>query len=184
MENKVVFEGLTKDGKKYLIRYPEIADVQEMCDYMNILSQEQTFITFQGEKLTLEDEIKYLENILKKIDENKAIKLLAFSDNKIIGISDITMKDKVTSHEGTFGITVSKDYRGQGIGKTLMELVLKEAESNLPQLRIVSLAVFGDNPLAYGIYKMFGFHEFGRLSEGILHKGKYVDHIYMYKKIR
>lgn len=183
MKNKVVFEGQTKGNKKYLIRYPVIADVREMCDYMNILSQELTFITFQGEKLTIEEETKYLENVLKKIDENKTIKLLAISDNKIIGISDIAMNDRVTSHEGTFGITVSKEYRGQGVGKTLMKLVLKEAENKIPQLRIVSLAVFGDNPLAYGIYKKFGFQEYGRLPEGILHKGGYVDHIFMYKKI-
>lgn len=184
MSNKIVFEGQTKDGRKYVIRYAEIRDVQSMCDYMNILSQEQTFITFQGEILTLEQETKYLDDFIKKMDENLAIKLLAEYDGKIIGITDIKMNDKVASHEGVFGITVAKEFRGKGVGKKLMELVFEEAEKNIPQLRIVTLGVFGDNPLAHGMYKKFGFKKYGRLPEGILHKGKYVDHVYMYKKIR
>ena len=33
------------------------------------------------------------------------------------------------------------------------------------------------------MYEKFGFTEYGNLPEGIKHKGKYINHIYMYKKI-
>lgn len=55
----------------------------------------------------------------------------------------------ILSQERTF----IRSHRGQGIGKTLMEFVLKEAEKNIPQLRIVTLQVFGNNPLAQAMYK-------------------------------
>jgi ribosomal protein S18 acetylase RimI-like enzyme len=184
MKNGPLFAGQTPDGRNYLIRYPEITDAGAMCDYINILSQECTFITFQGEQLSLEEETKYLENRLKKISENKAVNLLVVAGHQIIGVSDITLKDKTSSHEGVLGITILKEFRGQGIGKTLMGLVLKEAESHLPELRLVTLSVFGNNPLAYGMYQKFGFTEYGRLPAGVLHKGNYVDHVYMYKQIR
>ena len=87
-------------------------------------------------------------------------------------------------HEGVFGISVLKDYRGKGLGKLLMKLALDEAIKNLPNLRIITLGVFSTNDLAKEMYKNFGFIEFGRLPEGIFHRGKYIDHIYMYKKVK
>jgi RimJ/RimL family protein N-acetyltransferase len=102
----------------------------------------------------------------------------------LIGIAGIDMKDKTESHEGVFGISLAKDYRGEGIGKILMRLVLEEAESNLPPLRIITLGVFSNNSLAMEMYKKFGFKEYGRLPKGVLHRGEYVDHVYMYKSIR
>ncbi len=64
-----------------------------------------------------------------------------------------------------------------------MKLALEDAEKNLPQLRIITLAVFGDNLAAQGLYKKFGFQEYGRLPEGVFYNGRYVDDICMCKKI-
>ena len=122
--------------------------------------------------------------MLEKIEKKKAIQLLVFLDDKLIGISGIEMEDKTSAHEGVLGISIAKEYRRQGIGKKLIKLVIDEAIKNLPQARIITLGVFGNNPLAMGMYKKFGFKEFGKLPEGILYKGQYVDHIYMYKKVR
>jgi len=33
------------------------------------------------------------------------------------------------------------------------------------------------------MYEKFGFKKYGCLPGGVLHKGKYVDHLYMYKKL-
>ena len=112
------------------------------------------------------------------------VKLMVFTADKLIGVSDINMKDRVEKHEGFFGITVAQEYRGEGVGKLLMHYTLQEAEKELPDLRIVTLGVFGHNDLAMNMYKQFGFTEHGRLPQGIIHKGNYYDHIFMYKKIR
>ena len=184
MEGKIVFEGLSDKGNKILIRYPTKDDGQIFCDYINILSKEKTFVRFQGEEVSLEDETKYLNTQLDRISKKQTVELIVFCNNKLIGISSIDMKDKTESHEGVFGISIAKEYRGEGIGKKFMQLVLGEAEKNMPQLRIVTLGVFGNNPLAKSMYENFGFKEYGRLPKGSLHKGEYVDHIYMYKNVR
>ena len=184
MEGKVVFEGLSDKGNKILIRYPTKDDAQIFCDYINILSKEKTFVRFQGEEVSLEDETKYLNTQLDRISKKQTVELIVFCNNKLIGISSIDMKDKTESHEGVFGISITKEYRGEGIGKKFMQLVLEEAEKNMPQLRIVTLGVFSNNPLAKSMYEKFGFKEHGRLPKGSLHKGEYVDHIYMYKNVR
>ncbi len=64
-----------------------------------------------------------------------------------MGVATVGLRDKVESHEDVFGISLAKEIRGQGIGKKLMELTLKEAEKNLPMLRIITLGVFGNNYL-------------------------------------
>lgn len=180
---KVVYQGTTSKGN-IIIRYPKDSDAKAMTNYINTISQEKTYIRFQGESMTLEEEAKYLHDQLKKIETQRTVQLLTLHEDKIIGISAVDVKDKTESHEGVFGISLLKEYRGVGLGKLLMNLVMKEAKDYLPQLRIVTLGVFGHNSLAYEMYSKFGFKEFGRLPEGALHRGEYVDHVYMYKKIR
>ena len=184
MKRKIIFEGISKKGNKIVVCYPTKDDAQIFCDYINTLSKEKTFVRFQGEEISLEDETKYLNAQLEKIARKQTVELLVFCNNKLIGISSIDMKDKTESHEGVFGISIAKEYRGEGIGKKFMQLVLEEAEKNIPQLRIITLGVFGDNPLAKRIYEKFGFKEYGKLPKGSLHKDEYVDHIYMYRNAK
>jgi len=183
MEN-IVFEGKTDKGKNMLIRYPKIGDEHALVEYINSLSKEQTFIRLQGEKLTLEDEKKWLETQIEKIKNGQSVQLLVFSEDKLIGIAGVILQDKIEKHVGSFGISVAKEERGQGIGKLLTELVLKEAEKKLLNLKIIILGVFEGNDIAHKLYRKFGFVEYGRLPEGILHRGKYITRIYMHKKIK
>lgn len=172
-----------KIRKDIIFRYPTKDDLKTVWEYINTISKEQTFILFQGEQISLEMEEKWLEGELKKIKEGKAVQIFAFVDNKLVGVSGITMKDRAEKHIGLFGITLAKDFRGKGIGTVLMEKVLNEAKKYLKGLKIIDLGVFGDNPVARGLYKKMGFVEYGILPKGILHKDKFVDHIYMYKDV-
>lgn len=182
-EGKIVFQGKTKKGNQILIRYLVKDDVEMIRDYMNTLSKEQTFIRFQGEQILLEEEKKYVTSQLEKIVNNQVVKLLAFCKNKLIGICDIVMCDKVENHIGSIGLTIAKDYRNEGVGKLLMRLVLDEAEKNIPQLKIAKLSVFANNPIAKALYEKMGFIEYGKLPKGIKHKNEYVDEIMLYKNV-
>lgn len=179
----IIYKTNLSSGEEIIFRYPTSEDVQVLLDYINTLSNEQTYIRFQGEKQTFEQEKEYLDNFLEKMRNGKAIKLMAFAGDKLIGVSDIDMHDRVEKHIGLFGITLAKEYRNQGIGKILMEKVLEEAQKNLKDLKIVTLSVFANNPIAHNMYKKMGFVEYGTLPKGLIHKGKYIDHIYMYKEI-
>jgi RimJ/RimL family protein N-acetyltransferase len=155
-----------------------------MMEYINLLSKEQTFINYQGEVITLEEEKKYLTKQLERMTNHETVQLLVFSGEKLIGISGVDMGNRVEKHVGVFGLSIAKEFRGEGIGTTLMKHVLKEAEENIPQLKIIILGVFSNNPLAKSLYEKIGFIEYGNLPGGILHRDVYVDHVYMYKVIR
>lgn len=178
-----LFQGKTKKGKDIVIRYVTGKDLQTLHKYINAISKEQTYITFQGEEISLKEEKKYLTDFLKKIRQKEAVKLLVLHGEQLVALSDISLKEKTEKHVGVFGITVAKEYRGEGIGKLLMNLVIQEAKKAMPKLKIIQLGIFANNGIACSLYENLGFTRYGTLPKGILHKGQYVDHIYMYKAV-
>src|SRR5690242_7452754 len=73
MSGKEMYEGQTKQGKPYVIRHPREGDVKALCSYINALSKERTFIGFQGEQISEEEEERWLKKQLEKIHDKKAV---------------------------------------------------------------------------------------------------------------
>jgi ribosomal protein S18 acetylase RimI-like enzyme len=181
---KIIYQGKTKTGKEIIIRYPNASDVREMLRFINELSDEKTFIRYQGEHETLESETKYLASRLGEIEGKKAVHLLVFSENRLIAAAEIYVLVKTEKHIGILGITVAKDSRGDGLGKLLMELVVEEAEKEIADLKIVTLEVYATNEVAQALYKKMGFIEYGKLPNGVMRSGIFEDRLMMYKNIR
>lgn len=78
---------------------------------------------------------------------------------------------------------ILKKYRGLGIGKCLLEQLLKWAECN-PYIEKISLGVFSTNESAIALYKKMGFVEEGRkINEIKLNDKQYIDDVLMYKMV-
>lgn len=182
-EGQIIFTGKTKKDLDISVRYPTSQDTQILLDYINTLSAEKTFVRFQGEQTDFDSEQKYLRSQLERIRNQKAVMLLVFNNSKLIGVSDVGMKDMAEKHIGYLGISVAKEFRGKGVGGFLLKQIIDESKKNLTDLKILVLSVFGDNSVAQNMYKGAGFLEFGKLPGGILHDNKPVDHIYMYKLV-
>jgi len=180
---KVIYQGKTKTGREIIIRYSEMGDVEELLRFINELSNEKTFIAYQGEKETIKSETKYLKEKLKAIKDKKSVQLLAFFNDKLVGEGEIHMMEKVEKHIGVFGIMINHGFRGEGIGKLLMDLVLKEAKKSIPEIKIVILDVYSTNDIARSLYKKMGFTEYGTLPNGISRVEKFEDMVMMYKNI-
>ncbi len=166
------------------IRPPKKEDLKIMWEYINDISQEKTFIRFQGEEISQEEEQQYLTAQLEKIKKHLAVQLMLLIDGKLVGLSGIDLGDKIEKHVGLFGITIHKDFRGKGLGSKLMEAVINEAVKNLSQLEIIILAVYEENELAKQMYEKFGFVEYGNLPKGIKRASEYSNHIFMYKVVK
>ena len=180
---KIIYQGKTRSGKEFVIRYPEMDDLEKLLNFINELSDERTFVRYQGEHETLESERKWLEGRLKEIEDKKSVHLLAFSENKLIGACEIHLRDKTEKHIGILSITVAKDLRGEGIGKTLMDLIIKESGKELPGLKIITLEVYSTNDIARKLYEKLGFIVYSTLPNGITRSGKFEDSILMYKNV-
>jgi len=83
---KIIYAGTTRKAKSIIVRYPIASDAKAMCEYINALSQEQTFIRFQGEEITLQDEIKYLNSQLERIQRHQEVLLLVLSGDEVLAL--------------------------------------------------------------------------------------------------
>ncbi len=179
----VVLDGQTSGGLPVLVRYPVPGDANVMWEFINTLSRERTFILFQGEQLSLDDEEKYVAETLDKIARREAVHLLAFSGGTLIGSSSIALCTGVSRHVGNFGIVIAQGYRGKGVGAMLMDTMISEAIAQLPGLKMITLQVFGNNATAIHLYRKLGFVEYGRLPGGILHRDQFVDEVHMVRVV-
>jgi len=164
------------------IRYPTPEDASIMTHYINELSNENTFITFQGEQMTIAEEEKFLQSQVEKIKNKTSCMLLAFANDQLVGIGSVQSKDKIAAHVGILGISISKEYRGKGLGKILFRVLLEESQK-IENLKVITLEVFATNTKAINLYQSFGFQEYGRLPQGIQYKKEFIDEILMYKNI-
>jgi RimJ/RimL family protein N-acetyltransferase len=184
MTKKPIYSAKTKDGDLVEIFYPTTKDAKDMYNYVNKLSKEKTFMIFQGEKVSLADEEKYLTQIKELIKKKLAVVLFLRTNGELAGVTNLNMMSKICSHIGSLGISIKKEFRGRGLGELLMKTLLTEGKKAMPQLKIVKLGVFAINPGAIHLYKKLGFKEYGRLPKGLQYKGKLEDEIFMYKNIK
>ncbi|WP_257942896.1 GNAT family N-acetyltransferase [Pediococcus pentosaceus] len=119
----------------------------------------------------LTDEINLLEESSKS---SANLFLLATKDEKIIGTANMkSFLRKQISHRGTFGISVLKEFSGQGIGSMLLAEIINYAKS--VNLEILELEVRTDNIPAIHLYKKFGFKEYGLYEKFFKIDHKYYD---------
>lgn len=118
------------------------------------------------------------ESFLKNLDADSHL-LVAELQEKVVGVVGLNiMKNPRMRHSASLGISIRKEYQGQGIGKKLMEKILDLADNWLMLIR-VELGVLEDNEKAMNLYKSLGFEVEGKKKYAIVRNGKYVDEYLM-----
>ncbi|MEW9095459.1 MAG: GNAT family N-acetyltransferase [Clostridiaceae bacterium] len=120
------------------------------------------------EKLIYEDSIA-----------EKTLFLVAEVESKIVGFTRCEgNKLSRFRHKAEFGICISKEYWGYGIGKVLLENILMWADT--VGIEKISLTVVQTNRKAIELYKKYGFVEEGLLIKDRIHKdGSYYNTVIM-----
>jgi len=172
---------ISKSNKEIEIHLPEKNDLENLLDFANRLIEDDNFLMFGSQKLTREEEEKYLDSLILSVQNKTVLAIFAKFNGRIIGACDIYKGRTRKAHVGTVGVTIDRDFRGDGIGKKLLSFILDNA-SNIG-LKMACLDLFDINEEAKSLYKKYGFIEYGRLSKALLWRGKYCDEIMMYKDI-
>ena len=82
-------------------------------------------------------------------------------------------------HRSRIGISVAGEYRGVGVGETLLRTVIDWAKQQ-PGLERLELSVFAHNTRAINLYRKLGFVEMARLPKAFkLGDGTYYDDVMM-----
>jgi RimJ/RimL family protein N-acetyltransferase len=94
---------------------------------------------------------------------DQAATLVAVAGGRVVGSIGIRREEwRTNRHIATFGMSILKEWRGQGIGSALLAEALRWARS--VGVEKVSLTVYPHNSGAVALYRKFGFVDEGRLS--------------------
>lgn len=89
-------------------------------------------------------------------DYNTTEAVICMDEDKLVGIAMMAKYKVVSGHKGMIeDVVVSSDYRGQGIGRKLMEKLLEQAESS--KLDDILLFSGHHRTAAISLYKSLGF---------------------------
>lgn len=107
--------------------------------------------------------------------------LTAVKNGVPVGIATLYLQPyRKLAHQCEFGIIVSKEQRGKGIGTELIKNLIHLAKENF-RIELLHLQVYIENP-AIHLYKRMGFVEFGRQTHWIKEvDGTYTGRVFMEK---
>lgn len=109
-------------------------------------------------------------------DKDDSFTLGAYINDILIGIvsfsRDGSDREKLRHKGILFRMYVSKEFRGKGIAKKLIEEVVKRAKK-LNGIEQINLTVIANNATAKALYQKIGFITFGSELNAIKWKGKY-----------
>ena len=182
MLQKPLAQFTSKSGKEIKIVGPTIERLPQLLDFVNRLVAEDTFLSLTGKPKMIEEERLWLKSNIENMKVGKSYLIWAIYNNKIIGSCDITRGSTRDYHVGNIGLMVDKDFRGEGIGRFLIEYILEQAKK-MSGIKIAKLFIFDDNEIAKNLYQKLGFKEFARLPDGFYRKGQYSDALQMYKNL-
>lgn len=175
----------TKSGLGATLRILQKSDANELIDYMNRLSEEDTFVALSGEKVSLKEEEKFVHSLLKKFATGDCLPIVCEIDGKPAAIARIARKlnmRKRSRHIGIIVISVREEYRGEGIGKECMKELIARTKT-LKGINLLKLTAFAENKTAINLYEKYGFKIVGQIPKQYLYRGEYQDNIIMQREI-
>jgi ribosomal protein S18 acetylase RimI-like enzyme len=149
-------EGITPDGRPYVIRPSEDADAPGLAALIDAVAGEGELIAaVPGEPDTIEQSVRLVSIVLEG-----GLTLTLEVDGIPSGHVMVQRRaGRRYAHVGEIAILVSNAQRGAGFGRSLMAMAIDW--SRAVGLAKLTLRVFPDNQRAIGLYRSLGFQDEG-----------------------
>jgi len=175
-------------GKKVTLRVLRWEDLDGLLSFINSLVGEKqgnsksTLYTGFDRKVTREEEADWLAKTLVATERGAIINMIAEIDGKIIANGEVARgRYKDTARHGHLGLTMISEYRGQGIGRRMIETLASESRS--AGLRTLDAEFLAENEVARRTYEKAGFKQAGIIPRKVFREGKYLDGLIMAKDL-
>jgi RimJ/RimL family protein N-acetyltransferase len=174
--------------KKVTLHVLRWEDLDGLLMFINSLVEEKqgdsksTLYTGFDKRVTREEEAEWLARTLVAIEGESVINMVADIDGKIIANGDVTRgRYKDTRHYGHLAVTMISKYRGRGIGRRMIETLVRE--SRRAGLRTLDAEFLAENKAARRAYEKAGFKQAGIIPRKVFRGGKYSDGLIMVREI-
>ena len=176
------------DGRRVVLREADSGDLDKLLAYINNLVREkkrdessQLFTGFES-LLTRRQEAGWLNELSRRIKRGDKISVLAEIDGEVAGNGDITRGSySVTRHHGHLGLTVRETYRGLGIGREMVRVLLAEARRQ--GLKTVDVEFLSANKATVHVYEKAGFKRVGSIPGKVYRNGRFLDSLIMARRL-
>lgn len=165
-------------GQQVIIRKAIKSDAKALVDYLGAIGAESDFLTFgkEGLDITVGQEEEFIESNAKK---DNTLFIVAEINDKVIGNLSFSGGTRPRiRHVGELGVSVLKEYWGNGIGEELIIQLLKWAKAT-GIIKKINLRVRIDNIRGIYLYKKLGFVEEGIQKRDFYINGQYYDSLLM-----
>ncbi len=140
-----------------------------------------SFSNFEEKKLTHK---KFLL-ILKNIKKNKLPFILAKSKTKVIGLAFVNKFREKSGYRFTFehSIYVDPNYTNNGHGTKMLKELIKLSKKNKNIKNLIAVIGGSKNLSSIKVHKKNGFKYIGIIKKAGFKKNKWIDSIYMQKRL-
>lgn len=154
-----------KNGKICHLRNGVESDGQAVFENFN-LTHEQTDFLLSYPDENIFDATREGQFLKEKTESENEIEILAMVDDVVAGTGGIESVGKIykLKHRAEFGVSISQEFWGLGIGRALMEACI-ECARNAGYVQL-ELSVVAENERAVSMYESAGFVEYGRNPKG------------------
>lgn len=158
------------------IRPAVSVDADALKHYLDLLYEENPATLYRKSQPVLQTAVNQM--ITDAYNSQQMLLLIAQCQQRVIGMLDMQKIRRVQrSHCAEIGMSVLKDFRGQGIGRSLLLYALNWAAQSA--IKRVELEVFATNTAAIKLYNAQGFVEEGRKIGAVSVEDRWVDLIQM-----
>jgi RimJ/RimL family protein N-acetyltransferase len=171
-------------GKRVTLRVLRWEDLDALLSFINSLVKEKhgdqrsTLYAGFDETVSREEEAEWLAQTLLGIEVGEVINAIAEVGGRVIANGDVTRgKYQDTRRHGHMGLTMIREYRGQGIGRRIIHTLVRE--SRRAGLRTLDAEFLAQNETARRAYEKAGFKQAGRIPHKVFRDGKYLDGLIM-----
>jgi len=169
----------SKNNREVILRAPKKEDRKDLRTLINELVKEEALIG-RDTLVSKEQQVYRHEKLIENVKKGKVIAVVSEVDGKVIGFTMAEPRFGRLKHVASFGISIRKEFRSQGIGSKMIEELENQVKSK--GIEIMILEVYANN-LSRRLYKKLGYEEYGILPYGIKYHGEYIDCVSMYKRL-
>ena len=162
------------DGRAVHIRRARAEDAEAHIENWNAIGAEQVYVMTERFGRSVDD----VRAQFRDADPSAMLWLAAECGGRVVGGASFERgKWSKNAHTAVLGVALLPEFRGLGIGETLMRAGIEWARS--VGIRKLRLGVFATNDRALALYRKLGFAEEARLRGEVVIAGQPVDEVLM-----
>ncbi len=124
---------------------------------------------------TVEEEVTMIR---EAAEADNRLMIVAEAGGELIGSANCFGGQRGYAQTLSLGITVRREWRGQGVGRAMLQFMIDWCRAN-PAVHRLELWVFPDNPAAIHLYEKMGFQHEGNRRASYRKDGEFKDLLLM-----